>query len=274
MMRILFVSDIVGSPGRDALRLLRRLKEELGYSFCVANGENAAAGFGLTPRTAEEIFSAGVDVITSGNHLWDRKEAMELVVHEPRILRPANYPPPVPGCGQGVFLSGDGHAVGVLNLLGRVFIREVDCPFRRADAAVKELSAQTKVILVDMHAEATSEKVAMGWYLDGRVSAVVGTHTHVQTADERILPCGTGYITDAGMTGAFDSVIGIEKQAAIQRFLTQLAVRLTPARNDVRLNGVLLDVEVGTGVCTSITRLSVPLDAECGPAADAPGGAS
>jgi hypothetical protein len=270
-MRILFISDIVGSSGRTALRLLPQLKKELGYSFCVANGENAAAGFGLTPGTAEEIFAAGVDVITSGNHLWDRKEAMELVVHEPRILRPANYPPPVPGCGQGVFLSGDGHAVGVLNLLGRVFMRELDCPFRRADLVVKELGAQTKIILVDMHAEATSEKVAMGWYLDGRVSAVLGTHTHVQTADERVLPGGTGYITDAGMTGAFDSVIGIEKEAAIQRFLTQLTVRLTPARNDIRLNGVVLDVEPATGVCSSITRLSVPLDVGCGSAGGAAG---
>ncbi len=273
-MRILFISDIVGSPGRGALRILPSLKKEWGYSFCVANGENAAAGFGLTPGTAEEIFAAGVDVITSGNHLWDRKEAMDLVVHEPRILRPANYPPPVPGSGQGVFLSADGHAVGVLNLLGRVFIREVDCPFRRADLAVGELRASTKIILVDMHAEATSEKVAMGWYLDGRVSAVVGTHTHVQTADERVLPGGTGYITDAGMTGGFDSVIGIEKEAAIKRFLTQVTVRFTPARNDVRLNGVVLDVEPSTGVCKSITRLSVPVDARRGSEDEADGNAS
>jgi len=244
--------------------VLPRLKKEWGYSFCVANGENAAAGFGLTAGTAEEIFAAGVDVITSGNHLWDRKEAFELVVHEPRILRPANYPPPVPGQGHGVFLSADGHTIGVLNLLGRVFIKEVDCPFRRADLAVEELRGRTKVILVDMHAEATSEKVAMGWYLDGRVSAVLGTHTHVQTADERVLPRGTGYITDAGMTGPFDSVIGIEKEAAITRFLTQLAVKLTPAKNDVRLNGVILEVEPSSGVCNSITRLSIPVDAGCG----------
>ncbi|MBN1503749.1 MAG: TIGR00282 family metallophosphoesterase [Candidatus Eisenbacteria bacterium] len=267
-MRILFISDIVGSPGRGALRMLPRLKKEWGYSFCVANGENAAAGFGLTPSTAEEIFRAGVDVITSGNHLWDRKEAMDLVAHEPRILRPANYPPAVPGSGQGVFLSADGHAVGVLNLLGRVFVREVDCPFRKADASVAELRRESKIVLVDMHAEATSEKVAMGWYLDGRVSAVVGTHTHVQTADERVLPGGTGYITDVGMTGAFDSVIGIEKEPAIRRFLTQVAVRLTPAKNDVRLNGVIVDVEPSSGVCSSITRLSVPCDAGCGPGAN------
>ncbi len=164
--------------------------------------------------------------------------------------------------------------LGVLNLLGRVFMRELDCPFRRADAALEELRAQTKVILVDMHAEATSEKVAMGWYLDGRVSAVVGTHTHVQTADERVLPRGTGYITDAGMTGAFDSVIGIEKEPAIKRFLTQLAVRLTPAKNDVRLNGVILDVESSTGVCDCITRVSVALEVGCGSEGEATGGAS
>jgi metallophosphoesterase (TIGR00282 family) len=258
-MKILFISDVIGSPGRGALRLLPRLKQEWGHSFCIANGENAAAGFGLTPGTAEEFFAAGVDVITSGNHLWDRKEAFDLVVHESRVLRPANYPPSVPGSGYGVFLSGDGHAIGVLNLQGRVFIKELDCPFRTADRALEELRDRTKIIIVDVHAEATSEKVAMGWYLDGRVSAVVGTHTHVQTADERVLPKGTGYITDAGMTGPFDSVIGIEKEAAVRRFLTQMAVRLTPATNDVRLSGVMLDVEPSTGICNCITRVSVPV---------------
>ncbi len=240
--------------------MLPRLRAEWDVDFCIANGENAAAGFGLTRGTADEIFAQGVDVITTGNHLWDRKEAAELVVQEPRVLRPANYPPTVPGRGFGLFPSQDGTRVGVLNLLGRVFIKEVDCPFRCAKAAVEQLCKETRIILVDMHAEATSEKVALSWYLDGKVSAVVGTHTHVQTADERVLPNGTGYITDAGMTGPFDSVIGIEKEAAIKRFLTQLAVRLTPAREDVRLNGVLLDVDEAYGTCRSIERVSLPVE--------------
>jgi metallophosphoesterase (TIGR00282 family) len=269
-MRILFVSDIVGSAGRGALRLLGDLRKELGFDFCIANGENAAAGFGLTRKTADEIFECGVDVITTGNHLWDRKEAFGLVSEEPRVLRPANYPPAVPGKGFAVFTSEYGEKIAVLNLLGRVFIKEVDCPFRCATAVLEKLADETRVIIVDLHAEATSEKVAMGWFLDGKVSAVIGTHTHVQTADERILPNGTGYITDAGMTGAFDSVIGIEKEAALKRFLTQVAVRLTPAEHDVRLNGVVVDVDPSTGLCTHIERLSVPVSVceygkdECG----------
>ncbi|KPJ59832.1 MAG: metallophosphoesterase [Latescibacteria bacterium DG_63] len=258
-MRVLFISDIVGSAGRSALKTVTALLVELGADFCIANGENAAGGFGITRNVAEELFSAGVTVITSGNHLWDRKEAFELVAEEPRVLRPANYPPEVPGAGSGVFEAGDGSRVGVLNLLGRVFLKEVDCPFRSADSEIAKLREKTPVIVVDMHAEATSEKMAMGWYLDGRVSAVVGTHTHVQTADERILPQGTGYITDAGMTGPFDSVIGIEKEAALKRFLAEIPVRLTPAKLDVRINGVILDIE-SNGLCKSIERLSVPVE--------------
>ena len=259
-MRVLFISDVVGSPGRSALKALSSLSVRLGVDFCIANGENAAGGFGLTRAIAAEFFSSGVQVITSGNHLWDRKEGSELVAEEPRVLRPANYPPEVPGLGAGVFAARDGTRVGVLNLLGRVFIKEVDCPFRCADQAVEQLKCETPIIIVDMHAEATSEKVAMGWFLDGRVSAVIGTHTHVQTADERILPGGTGYITDAGMTGPFDSVIGIEKEAAIKRFLSQTPVRLVPAKLDVRINGVIVDIEPSSGVCTHIERLSMCAD--------------
>ncbi|UCF79269.1 MAG: TIGR00282 family metallophosphoesterase [Candidatus Eiseniibacteriota bacterium] len=258
-MRVLFISDVVGSAGRSALKKVAALVAELGADFCIANGENAAGGFGITGNIAEEFFAADVDVITSGNHLWDRKEALELVEQERRILRPANYPPGVPGEGRGVFTARDGSKVGVLNLLGRVFIKEVDCPFRCAEYAVQELRRETNQIIVDMHAEATSEKVAMGWFLDGRVSAVIGTHTHVQTADETILPRGTGYITDAGMTGPFDSVIGIEKEAAMRRFLAQIPVRLTPASGDVRINGVVLDIG-SDGLCSFIERLSLPLE--------------
>lgn len=259
-MRALFLADVFGSPGRSALKALSSLSRELGADFCIANGENAAGGFGLTRPIAEELFSLGVNVITSGNHLWDRKEASELVAEEPRVLRPANYPPEVVGVGAGVFAARDGSRVAVLNLMGRVFIKELDCPFRCAEQAVERLRCDTRIIIVDMHAEATSEKVAMGWFLDGRVSAVVGTHTHVQTADERILPNGTGYITDAGMTGPFDSVIGVEKDAAIKRFLSQTPVRLVPAKLDVRINGVILDIEPASGVCERIQRLSMCVD--------------
>jgi metallophosphoesterase (TIGR00282 family) len=258
-MRVLFISDVIGSAGRSALKTVTALVAELGADFCIANGENAAGGFGITRKVANEFFAAGIGAITSGNHLWDRKEAFELVAEEPRILRPANYPPDAPGEGSGVFVAGDGSRIGVVNLLGRVFIKEVDCPFRRAESEIARLRKETPIIVVDMHAEATSEKVAMGWYLDGKVSAVIGTHTHVQTADERILPQGTGYITDAGMTGPFDSVIGIEKEAAIKRFLVEIPVRLTPAKQDVRINGVILDIE-SDGVCTSIQRLSRSLE--------------
>jgi len=260
-MRVLFLADVIGSPGRSALKILSSLSNELGIDFCIANGENAAGGFGLTRAVAEELFSLGVHVITSGNHLWDRQGASELVAEEPRVLRPANYPPDVPGLGAGVFRARNGKKIAVLNLLGRVFMKNLDCPFRCADEAVKGLKSETPIIIVDMHAEATSEKVAMAWFLDGRVSAVVGTHTHVQTADERILPNGTGCITDAGMTGPFDSVIGIDKEVAIKRFLSQTPVRLVPAKLDVRINGVILDVEPASGVCSRIERLSMPADA-------------
>jgi len=258
-LRILHIADIMGEPGRKAVaKLLPGIIRERRVSFVIGNGENAAGGFGLTRKVADELFEAGVNVLTGGNHMWDRKEILDFLDEEERILRPANYPQGVPGRGSGVFEAG-GHSIGVLSLLGRVFVKEVDCPFAAADRELSDLCGRTPVIVVDLHAEATSEKMAMGWHLDGRVSAVLGTHTHVQTADERILPKGTGFICDVGMTGPFDSIIGIEKEMGLKRFLTQLPVRFSPAKGDVRLNGVLVEIEPETGRAVSIERLQVPL---------------
>jgi metallophosphoesterase (TIGR00282 family) len=252
-VRILFVGDVVGEPGRRILeRRLRPLRDEIDAHLVVVNGENGAAGSGLTPSIAEEIFRAGADVITSGNHIWSRKEILPYLDRQPRLLRPANYPGPAPGRGACTVSARDGTAVSVLNLIGRVFLDAVDDPFRAVDALLAEAGG---IVLVDFHAEATSEKVAFGWYLDGRVSAVVGTHTHVPTADARVLPGGTAYITDVGMTGPYDSVIGVEREAALERFRTQRPVRFSPARGDVRLAGVLIDVDGATGHALSIARI-------------------
>lgn len=259
-LRILHIADIMGEPGRKAVsRLVPRLIRERNVDFVLGNGENAAGGFGLTKRVAQELFDSGVDVLTGGNHMWDRKEILNFIEEERRILRPANYPAGVPGRGSGTFTAAGSRCVGVVSLLGRVFIKDVNCPFLAADAELKNLEEQTPIVLVDFHAEATSEKMAMGWYLDGRVSAVLGTHTHIQTADERILTKGTAFISDVGMTGPFDSVIGIEKEAALKRFLTQLPARFTPAKDDVRLNAVLVDVDDQTGRALGIERLQLPV---------------
>ena len=241
-------------------RLLPQVVRGRDVGFVIGNGENAAAGFGLTKSVAEDLFYAGVDVLTGGNHMWDRKEILDFIEDESRILRPANYPDGVPGRGSGVFTAAGNVRVGVLSLLGRVFVKEVECPFRAADAAVKALMEETPIVIVDLHAEATSEKMAMGWHLDGRVSAVLGTHTHVQTADERILPQGTAFISDVGMTGPFDSIIGIEVEQALKRFLTQMPVRFTPAKGNVRMNAVLVDVDVDTGRALAIERIQLPLN--------------
>ena len=255
-MRILFVGDIVGRPGRQAVsRRLDRLIDVHAVDLVVANGENAAAGFGLTVDIARELFDLGIDVITSGNHIWDKKEILGYLDRQPALLRPANYPPGVPGAGSGVFSTSAGIKVGVLNLEGRVFMNALDCPFRTADELLDELHRQTPIVLVDFHAEATSEKVALGCYLDGRASALAGTHTHVQTADERILPGGTGYITDAGMTGSRDAVIGIRKELAIEKFLTQLPVRFEVAKKDPVLCGVLFTIDVDTGRALGVKRI-------------------
>lgn len=257
-VRILFIGDIVGSPGRAAIsRELHRLVDRHAIDLVIANGENAAGGFGITPDTANELYRQGIALLTSGNHIWDKKDNSGYLDREDRLIRPLNYPPGTPGRGSAVIETPGGSKVGVLNLEGRVYMKNLDCPFRMADGEIERLHTQTRIILVDMHAEATSEKSALGWYLDGRVSAVVGTHTHVQTADERILPGGTAYISDVGMTGSFDSVIGIDKGQAIQRFLTQQPVKFDIPKKDLRINAVVIGVEAKTGKAVSIERINV-----------------
>lgn len=255
-MNLLFIGDIVGKTGRFALtECLDRLIDRHRIDLVVANGENAAAGFGITPDIVRELLDAGVDVITTGNHVWDKKELIPVIGKYEQLLRPANYPAGLPGQGSAVFRTPGGIAVGVLNLEGRVFMNNLDCPFRAADRLVEELRQRTPLIFVDFHAEATSEKVALGHYLDGRVSAVVGTHTHVQTADERVLPGGTAYITDVGMTGSSDAVIGIRKELAIERFLTQTPVRFEVAKKDPLLCAVVIAIDEATGRAQSISRV-------------------
>lgn len=260
-LTVLCVGDVFGEPGRRALaHFLPRLRAELEIDLVVANVENAAAGFGVTPALARGFLDAGVDVMTSGNHVWDRKEVIPYIVKENLLLRPANYPAGVPGVGSVVIKAGV-HQVGVLNLQGRVFLPAIDCPFTRADEEIARLRAESPVIVVDIHAEATSEKQALGWYLDGRASAVVGTHSHVQTADERILPRGTAYVTDLGITGPIDSVIGVEPELAIQRFRTGMPNKFEPARGRSRLQGALIRIEPDTGRAVSIERLQRDLPA-------------
>lgn len=260
-MKILFVGDIIGRPGRRALReLLGKIVEEYEIDFTIANGENAAGGMGITPAIAMEIFGMGVDVLTSGNHIWAKKEILSFLNEETRILRPANYPEQVPGRGSGIFSSKQGQKVGVLNLEGRVFMKHLDCPFRVGEKEVERLRKETLIIIVDFHAEATSEKMAMGWFLDGGVSAVLGTHTHIQTCDDRILNEGTAYITDVGMTGPMDSVIGIRKQVALDRFLTQIPWKFDVASGEIELQGVMVEVDENTGKSKNIKRLRIPLN--------------
>ena len=257
-MRLLFVGDVVGAPGRRILRrVLPGLKRDAGAALAVVNGENAAGGAGITRDTAAEIFAAGADVVTTGNHVWDKRDALALLAYEPRILRPANYPDPCPGGGVALASAG-GTPVAVVNVMGRVFMPLVDDPFRALDRILREIGSRASIVLVDVHAEATSEKMAIGWYLDGRVSAIVGTHTHVATADARILPGGSAYITDAGMTGPFDSVIGVRKEQVVERFLSQRPLPYETAEHDVRLSGVLIDVDEATGRATAIERVEIP----------------
>ena len=257
-VKILFISDIVGKPGRQALsRELHRLVDRHVVDIVIANGENAAGGFGLTEEIAKELYGLGVHLLTSGNHIWDKKGSLDFIKREEKLVRPANYPAGAAGRGSAIIQSASGVRVAVLNLEGRVFMSNLDCPFRTADLEVSALKEITPVVVVDFHAEATSEKVALGWYLDGRVSAVLGTHTHVQTADERVLPGGTAYITDVGMTGSFDSVIGIRKELAVEKFLTQLPVRFEVAKKDVRLNCVVLEIDETTGKALGIERISI-----------------
>jgi metallophosphoesterase (TIGR00282 family) len=262
-VRILFIGDVIGRPGRQIVkRGVQKLLDEaeVELDLVVANVENAAAGFGITPDVADKLFMSGVDVLTSGNHIWDKKEIMNYLVREPRLLRPINYPPPCPGSGAYVAHTRGGVPVGVLNLQGRVFMPTIDCPFQAADREIPRLKEKARVILVDMHAEATSEKTAMGWYLDGKVSAVVGTHTHIPTADERVLPDGTAYITDVGMSGSFDSVIGIERQTSLPRFLSAIPTKFEVAKDNVWLSSVIIDVDESTGLARSIERVRLTQD--------------
>jgi metallophosphoesterase (TIGR00282 family) len=242
---------------------MRPLVNHYAIDFVIANVENAAGGFGITRQIGDGLASNGIDVMTSGNHIWDKKEALDYVAAEPRLLRPANYPAGAPGRGSILARTDDGRGVGVINVMGRVFMNPLDDPFAGVLREIESLAGRTRVILVDFHAEATSEKIAMGWHLDGRVSAVVGTHTHVQTADERVLPGGTAYITDAGMTGPHDSIIGTEREPALARFLTGMPTRFEPASGNPRLHGVVIEVDEATGKATSVTRLDcTPSDLE------------
>jgi metallophosphoesterase (TIGR00282 family) len=258
--RLLFVGDIVGRPGRDLLRRgLAALVAHHRIDLVVANVENAAAGFGITPDLADDLMQYGVHVMTGGNHTFDKREILPYFADQPRLLRPANLPAGAPGRGRYVARAANGVQVGVINLMGRVFMTAIDDPFRMALAEVAAIAGEARVILVDFHAEATSEKSALGWHLDGRVAAVVGTHTHVQTADERLLPGGTAYITDVGMTGPHDSVIGVERGAIVQRFLTALPQRFETASENPRLNAVIITADEATGHGVSIERLNLSL---------------
>jgi hypothetical protein len=245
--KVVFIGDVVGQPGRDAVvEFLPRLRARHEPVLVIANGENAAGGTGLTPPVIDSLRAAGIDVITSGNHVWSKREVVPELAARPYLLRPANYPPGAPGRGAGVFVA-DGIPLGVVNLCGRVFMAALDCPFRAADLILAEMQGETPFILVDIHAEATSEKEAMGYYLDGRVSAVVGTHTHVQTSDARILPRGTAYLSDVGMSGPSDSVLGVKKELILQRFLTQMPQKFEVARGDLLMEGAVLEIHRETG---------------------------
>lgn len=256
-MKVLFIGDIVGKPGRQVVNtLLPSVQKEHGIALTIGNAENAAGGFGIIPSVAEELFGSGIDLLTSGNHIWDKKEAELYISAERRLLRPANYPEPVPGSGVTLWERGS-LRVGVLNLQGRVFMPTIDCPFRVGEEKIALLREATDLIIVDFHAEATSEKQAFARFVDGRVSAVVGTHTHVQTADEQILPAGTAYISDVGMTGPSDSVIGMESSDVIHRFLTQTPSKFRVAKGTPILSAVVLDLDEESGKANAITRLQL-----------------
>ena len=254
-MRVLFIGDIVGAPGRQIIQdRLADLVEHRQIDLVIANGENSASGFGITPRIADDLLRGGIDVLTGGNHSWDRKEIFDYLPQEPRLLRPGNFAEGNPGSGVYVGSAKNGLKYAVLNLQGRVFLPAIDDPFRKADSEVAKLPADVAFILVDMHAETTSEKIAMGWYLDGRVTAVVGTHTHVATADEHVLPNGTAYITDVGMTGPHDGVIGMERAGIVKKFLDGLPARFAVASGDIQMNAVLIDTD-DTGARNQAGRL-------------------
>jgi metallophosphoesterase (TIGR00282 family) len=257
-VRLLFIGDIFASVGRSIVaEHCQRLITEEKLDLVIANAENSAGGFGVTPLIAEELFSLGIDVLTTGNHVWDKREIYDYFAREPRLLRPANYPGDLPGKGLVVVKARNGAECAVLNLQGRVHLPPIDCPFKKADELLGSLAPHVKVRFVDFHAEVTSEKTAMGWHLDGRVTAVVGTHTHIPTADSRILHHGTAYQTDAGMTGPYDSVIGVEKEPVVRKFITNLPTRFEAAKNWVELNGVIVDVDASTGRAQGIRRVRI-----------------
>ena len=265
MLTVCFIGDLVGRIGRRLVSsLVPRLREERRVHLFIANGENAAGGFGIIPKIASALFSYGVDVITTGNHVWDKKEIIEMLSTDPRILRPANYPEGTPGAGSALVRAPGGETVGVVNICGRVYLPAIDCPFKRALGEVKKLKEKTPIVIVDAHAEATSEKMALGYYLDGLATAVIGTHTHVQTADERILPGGTAYITDAGMTGALDSIIGMEKEIVIHKFLTGMPVRHKVAKGRGVMCGVILGIDPHSGRALSVERMRIEVEPPAG----------
>jgi len=259
-MRILFIGDVVGEPGRRAIKeLVHKIAKRERIDFIIANGENTAGGSGITPMIVDELLGYGVDVITSGDHIWKRKEILDRIAEDSRLIRPANYPQDTPGFGSTIVTSKSGVEVGVINLIGRVFMQAVECPFRAVKVEINRIKNKTRIIVVDIHAEATSEKVALGWFLDGMVSAVIGTHTHIQTADEKILPNGTAFLTDAGMTGPFDSVIGRKKEQVLNRFITQMPTKFEMAEDDVQLHGAIIDIDEKTGKADSIKRVQEKL---------------
>ncbi len=273
-MKLLFIGDIVARPGRELVRRgVRTLVRRHAIDLVVANVENAAGGAGITREILDEVLKAGIDVLTSGNHIWDKREVLEFIDNTPRLLRPANYPARTPGAGSYVWQGPAGTLVGVINVMGRVFLANIDDPFAIVTQQIERVrAAGARVILVDFHAEATSEKLAFGWFLDGRVTAVVGTHTHVQTADERVLPQGTAYITDVGMTGAHDGVIGMDRESVLARFTTGLPARFEPATGDPRLNAVVIEANPESGHAVSIERVSLSAEelASQDPTLDAP----
>ena len=259
-MRILFIGDIFGRPGRDiAHRAIPALVSSHDIDLVVANVENSAAGFGVTGDMAEAILKSGVDVMTSGNHIWDKKEVLDYIPRQPKLLRPANFPAGVPGRGTWIGTTRNGDAAAVINVMGRIFMAPLDDPFAVVLREIEAAKARARIVIVDFHAEATSEKVAMGWHLDGRVTAIFGTHTHVQTADERVLPKGTAYITDVGMTGPHDSIIGVTTELALTRFVTGMPAKFESATGPGRLNGVIVTADLATGRATAIQRLSLSL---------------
>lgn len=252
-MKVLFIGDIVGNPGRKAAKeIITAIKKEMPFDYCIANGENSAGGSGITYVVAQELYKIGINAITMGNHTWSKREVTNFIDSDNRIIRPANYPSELPGKGSQII---DGK-LGIVNVLGRVYMDGVDCPFKAAEREVEYLKSFVKVVIVDIHAEATSEKCAMAWLLDGRVSCVLGTHTHVQTADERIFPCGTAFISDVGMTGPYEGIIGVERHLVIEKFITHMPVKFEVAKGPVQFNAVYLNIDDKTGKTNEIQRIS------------------